>query len=235
MKRRLLVARWRSAFTLTAIVLAQGCQGCPPVTLKTLDLNPKSFATGTSGIRGSMGYCLSAGNPPPTSFSPGKGQVMVGFDNFFAAGSKPFPCDDVRAAVFRAGVLFDVSQFDSIASADLLFDTQTSISRSGSTTTSAPSVATTLGLGTGAFSTAMPDDDEASIAGLTGSIDVGVSGQVHDWITNAHPNFGFVIWGPTGLVDPGNPPENNDAKVSWYGNIRLRVVYNPAQNPRAPQ
>jgi hypothetical protein len=81
----------------------------------------------------------------------------------------------------------------------------------------------------------MPDDNEASIAGLTGSIDVGVSGQVRDWISKAHPNFGFVIWGPTGPVDPSNPPENNDAKVSWYGNIRLRVIYNPAQNPRAPQ
>jgi hypothetical protein len=128
-----------------------------------------------------------------------------------------------------------VSQFDSIASADLSFDTQNSISRSGGTTSPAPSVATTLGEGIGPFTTAMLDDNEASIAGLTGSIDVGVSGQVRDWISKAHPNFGFVIGGPTGIVDPSNPPESNDAKVSWYGNIRLHVIYNPAQNPRAPQ
>lgn len=62
-----------------------------------------------------------------------------------------------------------------------------------------------------------------------------ISGQVRDWISKAHPNFGFVIGGPTGMIDPSNPPENNDAKVSWYGNIRLHVIYNPTQNPRAPQ
>jgi hypothetical protein len=227
--------RLRSAFVVTAVVLAQGCQGCPPVTLKTLDLNPKSHATGTSGIRGSMGFCLSAGNPPPSSFSPGSGQVMVGFDNFFKPGTDPFPCNDVRAQVFRAGLTFDVSQFDSIVSSDLLLDTQASLSRTGGVTGSTPSVATTLGEGVGPFNSAMVDDNEASIAGLTGSIDVGVTGQVKDWLSNAHPNFGFVIWGPTGTVDPNNPPENNDAKISFYGNIRLRVVYNPAQNPRAPQ
>lgn len=140
--------------------------------------------------------------------------------------------------VFRAGVLFDVSQFDSIVSADLLLDTQSSISRSGGETigqSPAASFATTLGGGIKPFSTVMPDDNEVSIAGLSGSIDVGVSGQVRDWISNAHPNFGFVIWGPTGPVDPSNPLQDNDAKVSFYGNVRLRVVFNPAQNPRAPQ
>jgi hypothetical protein len=117
--------RLRSAFILAGVVLGQGCQGCPPVTLKTLDLNPSTTpATGNSGILGSIGYCLKAGNPPPSTFSPGAGQMMVGFDNFFKAGTPPLPCNDVRAAIFRSGVMFDVSQFDSIVGADLLLDTQ---------------------------------------------------------------------------------------------------------------
>ena len=132
-------------------------------------------------------------------------------------------------------MLFDVSQFDHIVIADLLFDTQASISRNGGNTTASTSVATTLGLSTGPFTGPLPDDDEASIAGLTGSIDEGVTAQLRDWTTNAHPNYGFVIGGPTGPVNPDSFPENNDAKVSWYGNFRLRVVYNPALNPRAPQ
>ncbi len=228
----------RSIIALGAVVSACGCQGCPPVTLKTLDLSASSAATGTSGVQGSIGWCISAGNPPGTSFSPGAGRVMVGFDDFFKAGSPPFPCNDVRAVVFRAGVMFDVSQFDSIVSADLLFDTVASVSRSNGETTGqnpAQSFATTLGEGTGKFTTKMPDDNEVSLTPASGSIDVGVSSQVRDWITKAHPNFGFVLWGPTGPVDPNNPPEDNDAKVSWYTNFKLRVVYNPAQNPRAPQ
>ena len=35
-------------------------------------------------------------------------------------------------------------------------------------------------------------------------------------------------------MDPNNPPENNKATLSWYENFNLRVVYNPALNPRAP-
>ena len=45
----------------------------------------------------------------------------------------------------------------------------------------------------------------------------------------------FVLAGPTGLVDLNNLPENNEGKLSWYGNFKLRIVYNPALNPRAPQ
>jgi len=223
---------------LLSMLVWQGCQGCNPPVLKTLDLSPSGMATGTSGIKGSIGWCLSPGNPPPTPFSPGAGQIMVGFDDFFRAGAPPFPCSDIRDAIFRGGVSFDLSQFSSIVSADLLYDAQNSISRSnGETTGQSPpqSFATTLGVGTQAFSFAMPDDNEASLPTSGPSFDVGVSSQVRDWISGAHPNFGFVIWGPRPPVDPGNPPEDNDAQITWYGNFKLRIVYNPAQNPNAPQ
>lgn len=232
-----LAARPGAALPVLLTILLIGCLGCP-VKLKTIDLTPTSIATGTSGVSGSSGFCISAGNPPPSSFSVGSAQAMVGFDDFFKAGADPFPCDDIRAAVFRAGVLFDVSPFDSIVGANLLFDTQKSVVTLGflrASQTPPLSQATAIGVGTKAFSTRMPDTNEASLPTGKSSVNVGVSAQVRDWITKTVPNFGFVISGPRGLVDPQNPPRDNDATVSWYTNLRLRVVYNPAQNPRAPQ
>ena len=225
------------AMLMLLMITLSGCDKCSPVILKTLELQPGRIANGAPGVRGSSGWCLSAGNPPPTSFSPGPRQVMVGFDNFFEAGSDPFPCDDIRAQVFRGAVPFDVSQFDSVVSAELLFDTQGSIIRSGGETTSTSpptSHATTLGVATPPLTANLFFDNDASLAGGP-NINIGVSSQVRDWVDKSKPNLGFVLAGPTGLVDSSNPPENNDAKVSWYGNFRLRIVYNPALNPRAPQ
>lgn len=220
---------------LLALTLS-GCDRCTPVTLKTIELQPGRIAQGTPGVRGSSGWCLSSGNPPASSFSPGPRQIIVGFDNFFEAGSDPFPCDDIRAVVFRGAVPFDVTQFDSVVTVELLFDAQSSIVRnSGGTAGTIPGVshATTLGVATPPLTGQLLFDNDASLPGGS-SFNIGVSGQVRDWI-GGKPNLGFVLAGPTGLVNPSNPPENNDAKVTWYGNFRLRVVYNPALNPRAPQ
>jgi hypothetical protein len=224
---------------LALALLMSGCQGCPPsVTLKTLELKPTTMTTGRSGFAGSMGWCLHAGHPPPSAFSAGPGQVMVGFDNFFSAGTPPFPCDDLRAVVFRAGIRFDVSQFDQVVSAELLLDTVQSISRAGGELvgTSPPtSHATAVGVAVGPFTGQMPYDTEAPLTPASGNVNVAVLTQVRAWIDKTHSNFGFVVAGPTGLADPSNPPKNNDAEISWYSNVRLRVGYNPGQNPRAPQ
>jgi hypothetical protein len=211
--------------------------GCKPVHLKTLDLTPSKLNTGETGSGGSEGWCFSQGNPPFSSFSAGPDQVLVGFDNFFKAGADPFPCNDLRATVFRGQVEFDVSKFDSIVSADLLFDTVGSVKReSGETTSTSPptSFATTLGMATSPVSDKFFFDNEVSLnAGP--SFDIGVSNQVRDWLDKSHGNNGFVLAGPTGLVDDNNLPENNKAEVSFYGNFKLRIVYNPDQNPKAPQ
>ncbi len=230
----------RKYLTLASLILLAltltGCDKCTPVTLKTIDLQPGRIVQASPGVRGSSGWCLSAGNPPQSSFSPGPRQIIVGFDNFFEAGSDPFPCDDIRAVVFRGAVPFDISQFDSIVTAELLFDAQNSVTRSnGETigTTPATSHATTLGIATPPLTGKLLFENDVTLAGGS-SFNIGVSGQVRDWI-GGKPNLGFVLAGPTGLVDSSNPPENNDAKVTWYGNFRLHIVYNPAQNPRAPQ
>ncbi len=226
-----------AAIAATSLATSPGCDSCTPVRLKSWDLKPIAQPTGTSGPMGSMGYCLSAGDTPLSSFSPGKGQVMVGFDNFFRAGSGPFPCDDLRATVFRGGVLFDLASFDVLATATLSFETARSISRTnGETVGSIPgkSVATTLGIASRAFTSTMPETNLVSLPAGP-NVSVTVTGQVGNWVTKAEPNFGFVIGGPTGLVDNSNPPKNNDASLSWYQRFNLHVVYNPALNPRAPQ
>ncbi|HEX3500488.1 MAG TPA: hypothetical protein VHT04_14300 [Stellaceae bacterium] len=211
---------------------------CTTVTLKTAELQPADFATGASGIAGSCCYCLSAGHIPPNAFSAGDGQVMVGTDDYFKPGAQPFPCDDLRASNFRAGIRFDLSQFDSIGAATLMFDTVNFVSRvNGETVSSSPpnSVATMNGMATQPFNNQMNADNDVTLPAGSGTLSVGVSSQVHDWVTNAHPNFGFVFWGPRGPIDRKNVPKDNDAMVSWYQNFRLNIVYDPTQNPRAPQ
>ena len=213
-----------------------GCDKCDSVSLKTIELDPTDIQNQAPGSKGSQGVCFSEADPPLSSFTAGPGQALVGFDNFYKHGTQPFPCDDFRAQVFRAVVLFDVKKFDSITSADLLFDTQNSIVRSnGETTGSSPpkSFANLLGMVTSQSDSIQFDNDVPLPAGP--SFAIGVSSQVRDWVDNSHTNLGFSLTGPTVLVDHNNIPENNDAKVSWYGNFRLRIVYNPKQNPDAPQ
>jgi hypothetical protein len=196
-----------------------------------------AFATGTSGVAGSKGYCLKAGNIPPLAFSPGPGQVMVGLDDYYKSGTNPFPCDDVRAENFRAGVVFDLSKFDIIGLATLRFDTASSIDRTnGETIGRIPgtSMATMIGIATGPFTTAMPANNDVPLPS-GGNISVDVSSQVNDWVSKSRPNFGFVIWGPRGDFDRGNPPEDNDAKLSFYQNFQLEILFNPDRNPNAPK
>ncbi|HTP27287.1 MAG TPA: hypothetical protein VMK12_16750, partial [Anaeromyxobacteraceae bacterium] len=66
------------------------------------------------------------------------------------------------------------------------------------------------------------------------SFDIGVSSQVRAWL-GGRSNFGFIIGGPRPTATSSSYPQDNDAQMSWYGNFRLRVLYNPAMNPRAPQ
>lgn len=220
---------------LLAILLLVSMTGCHPSTLKTIDLPPTSFQSGVDGFALAQGYCISTPNTPASSFTQGTGELLVGFDDFYKPGAPPAPCDTFRVSVFRGGLLFDVSQFDSIVSANLLFDTSRSVVRTGGQKVDgATSVATVLGAGTAAFTGPMPDTNETSLTPGSTSVNVGVSPQVRAWITHAQPNFGFVIGGPH-FVDKTNPPKDNDASVSFYTNIRLQILYNTGQNPRAPQ
>lgn len=222
-----------AAVLLLAILLA-GCD--KPVNLKTIELLPTDIENSSTGAKGSKGVCLVQADPPFSTFSAGPGEAIVGFDNFYKRGSEPLPCDDFRAQVFRSAVPFDLQNFNNIVSADLVFDTVKSVNRSDSetTATSPPtSHATLLGMATSQVD-GIAFDRELPLP-ASPSFSIGVSDQVRDWIDGSHVNLGFSITGPTGLVDNNHIPENNDARLSWYGNFRLRVTYNPELNPNAPQ
>lgn len=213
--------------------------GCDQVSLKTLELQPTDVVARSSGSKGSKGVCLVEADPPFSTFSAGSGQGLVGFDNFYKHGSGPLPCDDFRTQVFGSAVVFDFNDFDDIVSADLLFDTQNSVQRSnGETLGSSPprSFGTDLGMAT-SHEHSIEFDNGVPLS-FGPSFSIGVSDQVRKWIDKSHSNLGFSINGPGGSggpIDPNHVPQNNDAKLSWYGNFRLRVVYNPKLNPNAPQ
>ncbi|HVF30852.1 MAG TPA: hypothetical protein VNA22_07775 [Pyrinomonadaceae bacterium] len=205
----------------------------PPTTLKTLDLTPSTLFVGRPMFGGKRGLCVNADPPPPSTFSAGANQLMVGFDNFFSEGTF---CNRLRAQVFRGHVDFDVSQFDSIVSANIIFDTEGSVERITETIGQNPakSYATILGLATPPVTDKLLYDADVPL-GNGPSFNFSVTSQVKSWLDGSHPRAGFVLAGPTDLPDAVSFPENNEAKVSGYGNFKLRVVDKPSLNPRAPQ
>jgi hypothetical protein len=223
----------------TLVVSAVVLCGCG-ATLKTLDLQPEQVFPGAAEGKGAQGACTGPGNPPPITFFPAAGEVTGGFDDFFKPGAPPFPCDVFRDDVFRGGVKFDVSKFNSIVNVELLFDTDKSAIRfNGQTAFQQPptSWATEIGLATLPFSQdgTLPQDNEAGLVQAPGGVDVNVSSQVRQWLNGTHANNGFVIWGPNDIPTKNDHPTDNNAEVSWYSNFRLRVTYDPSKNPNAPQ
>lgn len=222
---------------LVGAVVAISLSSCSdqPSTLKTLELTPRAHFTGRHFFGGDKGLCISSVSVPGTPFSAGFNQVMVGHDNFFVSGTF---CDRLRALTFRGVVDFDLSQFDSIVSANLMFDTQRSAERTGDGTLGRnppKSFANTLGLVTSPVNLTRLDYDTDAPLGPGPLFDVAVTQQVKSWLDGSHPNNGFVLAGPLGLPGHSDPHENNEVKLSWYGNFKLRIVYKPASNPRAPQ
>ena len=226
-----------SKFCLAA--LAATLSGCG-ATLKTIDLQPQQVLAGAAEGKGAEGACQDPGNPPPTTFFPGPGEVTGGFDDFYKPGAPPFPCNVFRDDVFRGGVKFDLTTFNSIINAELLFDTDKSAIRfNGQTAFQQPpsSWATEVGMATLPFSQDhfLPQDNELGLVQAPGAVDANVSFQVRQWLNGSHANNGFVIWGPNDLPTKGIHPTDNNAEVSWYSNFRLRVTYDPSKNPNAPQ
>jgi hypothetical protein len=220
-----------------ATVALLATSGCHPITIRTLRLTPVQTVTGTTGFAGSTGFCTSQGNLPPLAFGPRRSDIQVGFEHFFRAGTSPFPCDDIEAVVYRAGILFDLSAFDNVGLATLEFRALQTFTRSnGQTQSTLPpttSAATMLAQATQPFTSALPADNDATLPPGP-VVSVAVGGQVHDWTTGVRPNFGFVLWGPLPPVDRSNPPKDNNALVTRYGEFSLTLFYNPALNPRAP-
>ena len=222
-----------------ALLILTGCG-----TVNSITLNPSPTALNPSAItwngdhRDTKGFwCSIITYSLGPSFSAGDGQTLSGFEDLFDPGSGPFPCVVHADDIYRGVVAFDLSQFDTIVSADLKFSTDSSV------TGAAPNFvgqnppacnATTLGMASS--SDLRSFDNLVSLPPCGPSLDVGVRDQVRQWLGSlpAHPNFGFVIAGPK-LSLPDDLPDDNNTNVTWYGNFQLTVLYDPSQNPRAPQ
>ncbi|PUA19080.1 hypothetical protein C7W93_04060 [Glaciimonas sp. PCH181] len=200
-------------------------------------MQPVIINTGTLVQAGSFGFCASQGKTPETTFSSVPPQMMVGYDDFFRGGKSPFACDDVRISIFRGGVKFDLTQFDRIAHAELLLDTMQSVTRSDGKlmqTQTPVSYANMLCVATEIFASNMLCDNEMPLP-VGEVISIDVSNQVRDWINKRRNNFGFILGGPRPMFSAQTPPRDNDAKISWYNNVRLRVTYQKTGNSRVMQ
>ena len=68
------------------------------------------------------------------------------------------------------------------------------------------------------------------------SVEVNVTSFVTQWITGTRPNAGFAIANQSDIQRMRYDviSHDNDAQLAWYGNFRLRVLYNVPDNPRTP-
>jgi hypothetical protein len=228
---------------VVAGVLASVTQGCrcedaQANAIKTVMLQGR-IVNESNGFEAAEGSCLVAPDVPKSPYDVDPNHMRVGHDFYYRSGGLG-DCAEYRSRVFLAAIRFDeLSQFDTIVFAELSGDVLLSTSRSGinSTNQTPPvSFATNLGMAVDDWSKGLPFDADVSlVAGSLGPLKENVTQQVKMWTDKSRPNFGFVLSDATPLPELKDPPERNDGKVSWYGNIRLRVDYIPSKNPRAPQ
>jgi len=220
---------------LVVIALSLLLPAC--VTLKSITLEPTYIGNGymTASYVGTWcqvgGGLSELGTMSP--FNPGPGQALVGFSDFYQRGSDPFPCVEREDQYYRSSVVFDLSNFDH-AIATLTYDVTTP--GTFTVVSSIPTcTATVLGMATSNDNWSYDNPVD-----LTAGFDcpahqnVDVTSQVQMWITSHHSNFGFLFAGPK-ITFPDPLPDDNITQVSFYSNVRLLLLYNPAMNPRAPQ
>jgi hypothetical protein len=226
--------------TLLAIALLAAC--ATPWYFRIDEIHPSELSTSAPGPSGEFGACLEAQAflpfQAPVVPLPG-GQVLVGYDNRFEPGTEPFPCHRIRASLWRGYVTFPLDKYDSIISAFLLFDTVRSLDRYPDKNpqrmfASVPgeSYATRVGMPGANFAIV----DAVPVRGRL-PVEAHVTDHVSQWISGAVANEGFVIANGDDVLplSPTSLPRKNDAKISWYANFRLRVLYNVPDNPRTPQ
>lgn len=245
-----------------AVLLSIALTACnPPVVLKTITLNPSQVNWGAQSYYWHNGAC-DIPLPGQGFFTNGLGMEVIqggeapsGQDDIYNQGAQPVPCEESMQWLYRGNIQFNLAQFDTIVSADLTFGINRSTQ--GAQPQSPPQcVATVLGMSTGTRDDGNGpyywDYDPNTVASMPGPFpptacqtlinplfNIGVSQQVRDWLTPAGTpgggfvNNGFIIAGPN-LGSPGRTQDNN-GEVSFYNGFQLVVIYNPAQNPRAPQ
>lgn len=231
-----LISKKITFFVLILVFSAlSGCGDKPP--LKTVELKPITLETvkwDGPGVQWGFWCNFSAGSNGIMSCdpTPAPGQATVGFCDYYAGETDLFPCAIHYDLYFLSRFTYDLSKFDKVATATLIFDVV-----SGSQSQNPPkSNATTLGVATQHFIDfpfGIPFDKQVDL-NEGPHFELNVSPQVSDWTSHTRPNFGFILAGPK-LNFPSTLPDDNDSALSSYSNFKIKIEYNPKLNPRAPQ
>jgi hypothetical protein len=228
---------------------------CPPVTRKTINLSPTWITTSYQAQYSQNSFCdvplpgqgLFLNGLGPEPFGPG--EIIVGYEDIFDKGADPFPCEEEQQMLYRGRVVFDLSIFQNITSATLVYNVNRSEAQTAGPNQIPPmGYATTLGIATlpkdeGNGPYFWDFDNPVTLPTCNGGVikpdcSLNVSSQVSQWISlnlPPHPtNRGFIFAGPI-LDTPSDLPQDNNGNLTWYDSFQLRVIYNPKLNPNAPQ
>jgi hypothetical protein len=237
----------RDFIRLPVAVLLMTLTGCPPtpISLNCVLLSPTDLSDGAQWDHSWTWECNVPG-PLPTygtaPETPPAGQILAGWQDAFYPGAQPLPCNNAYQYVYRGHVRFDLSQFDAIADATLQYGAYQSENQNNGPAQNPPQgYATVLGMSTGQAQGNngpywWPYDNDVSLPPCNGNMftpcTVDVSSQSNQWTHQQHYNYGFIFAGPKLNLDSSVPQDNN-AQMTWYGGFALKVLYNPALNPRA--
>jgi hypothetical protein len=243
---------------LPLLVLAPILAGCPPfpVPPKTVMLNPTEVDGGSQYQDSQSNVCdipLPGQGLPTYGTGPENlpgGQFWSGYEDIYHPGANPIPCNYNEQIQYRGHVTFDLSKFDAITDATLTWNVVSSEpAPPPSANTGALGFATDLGMSTGTRNDGNGNyfwdyDNDVSLPSCNQGFanpncSLDVSTQARQWTTVQgagleHQNYGFILAGPL-LSFPGSLPNDNNDQLTFYGGPQLTVIYDPTQNPRAPQ
>jgi hypothetical protein len=231
-------------------VMMGGCGGCN-VKVKCVDLTP----TRTESLDAVYYHCDEAfhckatgvlctfGVVPPGVHPTNPGEVVVGLSHQYDPGSGEFPCTEEEHVYTWGFVSFDVSQFERIGSAHLVYRFKGSTgSPPGGPPDVLASAAQQLGVRTSRNAwkdpsgTSFSDFDVVADPGIgipsSNQWSIDVTQAVRDWMENAKDptlgrvNRGFVLAGDTTEL------HYNAEWASTYGDFRLRILFNPDLNKK---
>jgi hypothetical protein len=205
--------------------------------VNTVTLSPSGIFTDYVFDYWTNPWCFDGGNGgleigPDYSAAPG--QFIAGLEDIDQGGGGPFACEKIFDYNFRGAVAFDLSQFQKVIGATLKVDIPNSISANGEVVSQNPPVcnATVVAEASGSDEYAF-DPSNSKPLPTCGPYNIGVTEYVKDWL-NGTPNFGFIFAGPR-IDFPNSLPNDNSAAITSYSNFQLVIVYNTADNPKAPQ
>ena len=234
---------------ITTLLLPLLLGGCPPmpVTLKTITLRPSLDESGEQSWFFNS-FCAGVApfetgryhrHPQERSMSASRMSMPGGLNPSRVSG---------RTIFYRGHITFDLSQFDAITDATLLFGLVSSQS-----TSLAPSAgpgvimqdnppqsyATTVGMSTGTKNEGQgPDhwdfDNPVSLPACTSMMftpcSLDVSAQVRICRSGTHPKYGFIVAGPV-MDFPSSLPHDNNANISCNGGIQLQMSVESGTQP----